>query len=204
MQNHILAADPLLLFTYKIDLDCRRNLEPELARSHCRRHIRRADSRGKRPERAIRAGMRIRADRKLSGYNQSLLRNQCMLNAHLANIKIIFESLLGGKIPAHLRAFGRSDILVRHKMVHDKHDLVLIKHHLLLHFFHFTDRDRRRNIISMHQVHLSHDELTCLHLIQSRMLCQNLLAHCHCHTALPYFNPLNILYYLNASAASHS
>ena len=74
MQNDVLAGNVFTKLAFQNELDCGRNLKPRLARRHTARHIRRAYARGKRAERAVGAGMRIRADYDVARNDQALFR----------------------------------------------------------------------------------------------------------------------------------
>ena len=107
-----------------------------------------------------------------------------MLDPHLSDIKVVLETLLMREVPAHLCALRTRDILIRNEVVHNQHDLLLIEHFLLIQLLHLADRHRRGDIITMDEVELRHDQLTCAHRLQSCMLRQNLLAHRHSHNKL--------------------
>ncbi len=67
--------------------------------------------------------MRIGADNQVPRKHQSLLGQDHMLDAHLADLKID-QSLADGEITHHLDLLGGGDILVGHEMVrHHDHFL---------------------------------------------------------------------------------
>ncbi len=83
--------------------------------------------------------MGIRADHNIARYDQALLREQRMLDAHLSDIKEIRDLVLVGKIADALTVFCTLNILIRHEVVHDQGDLLLIKNAFCLKLIHFMD-----------------------------------------------------------------
>ena len=109
-----------------------------------------------------------------------------MLYSHISHIIIMLQTVFLCIISAYLGALCRSNILVRHKVVHDKNHLILIKDTFPLNLLPLSNRNRSRDVISMNQIHLCKNQLTAFHLLQSCVLCQNLLAHRHSHRTLLY------------------
>ena len=109
-----------------------------------------------------------------------------MLNSHISHIIIMLQTVFLCIISADLGALCRSNILVRHKVVHDKNHLIFIKDTFPLNLLPLSNRNRSRDVISMNQIHLCKNQLTAFHLLQSCVLCQNLLAHRHSHRTLLY------------------
>ena len=99
--------------------------------------------------------MGVCTDRQFSRSNQSLLRNQGMLNPHVPHIIVVLQSMLLGKISTNLSTPGRGNVLVGDKVVHYKDYLFLIKYSLPVDFIQLTDSHRGGDIISVYQIHLS-------------------------------------------------
>ena len=167
------------------DPDRSGHLEPEPSGRHGRRHVRGADSGRESTERPVGTGVGVRPDRKLSGGDESLLRNQSMLNPHISHIEIMRELLLRREVPADLSALCGDDVLVRDEMIHHEDDLIPVKDRLLSQLLHLPDRKRSRNIIPVDQIDIRLDQLPRQDLIEARMRRQNLLAHRHSHIILP-------------------
>ena len=94
-----------------------------------------------------------------------------------------------------LRGFN---ILIRHKMIHNKSDFVLMEHAVHLHLIHLVDRYRRRDVIPEHQIKIRLDELSRGHLRQSGVRRQNFLRHSHPHSIILHEN----LYYVSSGDES--
>ena len=89
MQDHVLAADPLGGLAGKSEFQGAGHLKPGLAGHHARAHIGRPYAGREGPQRAVGAGMGIRADHQAAGAHQALLRQKGMLDAHAPHVKIV-------------------------------------------------------------------------------------------------------------------
>ena len=98
--------------------------------------------------------MGIRTDGQLPCGNQTLLRDQGMLNTHVSHIIVVLQSMLLGKVSANLSTLCRGNILVRHKVIHNKDYLLLIKYALSVNLIQLTNCHRSGDIISVYQIHL--------------------------------------------------
>ena len=101
--------------------------------------------------------MGIRTDDHVTRHRQTLLRKQCMLDAHLTHFKIIGDLILFRKLADTLAVFRRLDILIGYKVIRHQRNLVLVKHAVHLHFVHFLDCNRAGDVIAKHQIQIRLD-----------------------------------------------
>ena len=139
VQDHIFSANPFGRFADQIEFDGRRNLEPCLSGCHSCCHISTADASGKCAECTVGTCMRISTDDHIAGNSQTFFRQKCVLNSHLANIKIICDFMLTCKFAYAFAMLCGLDILVWNKMIHDKRDLILIKYIFIFKFVHLMN-----------------------------------------------------------------
>ena len=125
--------------------------------------------------------MGIRTDDHIARNCQTFFRQKCMLNTHLSDFKIIGDLVTISKLSDAFTMLSRFNIFIRHKMIRNKGDLILIKYTVHFHFAHFLDRNRAGNIISKYQIKVSFDQLTGFYLVKTRMRCKYFLCHCHTH-----------------------
>ena len=102
-------------------------LNQHLAGDHDRGQVGGAHPGGEGPQRAVGAGVAVRADDHVAGAHNPLFRQQGMLDAHLAAIVKMGQVLLPGKLPQLLALDGRRDILVGGEVVADQHHPVPVK-----------------------------------------------------------------------------
>ena len=98
MQDHVLAADMLRKRAFQRYFDRGRHFEPVFAGGNARRHIRGADPGGKCAQSAVGAGMAVRTDDTLTGCNQTLLRQQRVLDAGLPHVIEMQNPVFTGKV----------------------------------------------------------------------------------------------------------
>ena len=110
-----------------------------------------------------------------------LLRQQRVLDTHIAHIKVVGNAVGAGKSAHLLAVLGRLNILVGSKVVHDKGNAGLVKHAVLAKFIHLINGNRRGHIVAKHHIQLGLDQLTGHHMIQTGVSRQDLLRHCHSH-----------------------
>lgn len=91
------------------------------------------------PSAPIGTCMRISTDDHIAGNSQAFFRQKCVLNSHLANIKIICDFMLTCKFAYAFAMLCGLDILVWNKMIHDKRDLILIKYIFIFKFVHLMN-----------------------------------------------------------------
>ena len=105
-----------------------------------------------------------------------------MFDSHLAHFKIVGDLVALCKLPHTLTVLRRLNVLVRHKMIRHKRDLILVEYTVHVHLLHLLDGYRTGDIIAQHQIKIGLDQLSRFHMIQPRMCRQNFLCHCHSHT----------------------
>ena len=104
-----------------------------------------------------------------------------MLDPHLPDIEVIRYIVLAGILTHALAVFRGLDILIRDKVIHDKGNLILVKHLITLELIHLLDRYRRGNIISKNQVQVRLDQISRMHFLKSCRMSEYFLSHCHSH-----------------------
>ncbi len=135
--------------------------------------------------------MGVGAHDDLAGGAQALLRQEGVLHTHLSHIEEIGDLMFVGKISgfkAQLRGF---DVLAGGIVVQNNGDLIPVKNPGKAGLFKLGDRHRGGDVVAQHHIHPGLDELSHLHSIQSGVLGQDLLCHCHSHiknllSAIPF------------------
>ncbi len=79
----------------------------------------------------------------------------------------------------------RFDILIWHKVVQHKRNLIPVKHALRFHFIHLMNSHRRSDIVSENEIQLCLDQLSRADRGKPCMRCKNLLCHRHTHVSFP-------------------
>ena len=181
MKDDILTVNILRRLACKNKLYSRGNLKPSLADRHTASHIGRADACRKSAERTVCTGMRIRTDYEITCRNESFFGKNRVLNAHIAHVKIIFDFHVSRKFTAHFTLCRRFDILIGSKMIHYHCDLFFIKNFGNPKLFELPYGNGRGYIVSEYQIQIRKNQLTGGNAFKSRVLCQNLLSHCHAH-----------------------
>ena len=87
------------------------------------------------------------------------------------------------KVAHDLRQLGGLDVLCRLEVVGNQRDLRAVKDGASR-LFKLLDGRGTRHIVCKHHVKPTDNQLSRLHMVKSRMACENLLAHVHAHIAL--------------------
>ncbi len=185
VQNDILTGDIFRQRTRQMKANRGRNLEPCLAGCHAGGQIGRTHTGGKRAQRTVGAGVRIRADNQLTRSDKALFRQQRMFNAHLADVKKVDKLMLFGKGAAGQTLLSRLDVLIRCKMIHYQRNFAAVKDLFKARLFHLTNGDRTCNIVCKRQIEICFDQLSCGDTVQPRMTRENFLRHGHSHRKKP-------------------
>ena len=165
MQDDILAAHPAAGLALQHHLDRGRHLEPSLAGDHTGSHVRGTHAGGECAQRAIGAGVGVRAHDDLAGGAQALLGQQGVLHAHLAYVEEIGDVVLVGKFPGLLAQLGGLDVLAGGVVVQNDGDLVLVKDLGEPGLFKLGDGHRSGDVVAQDQIQLGLDELAYFYLI---------------------------------------
>lgn len=180
-QDDVLAGDVGRLLARQVDLDGLRHLEPGLARRHGCAEVSRADARREAVDGAVRARMRIRANRQHARCDDALLRQDDVLDAHAALLEIVDDLVLACEIAYDLRELCRLDVLGRLEVVRHERDLRVIEDRTA-DLLEFRDGRRCRDVVREYHIELTGHELTGLHGIEASVFRENLLAHSHTHS----------------------
>ena len=129
--------------------------------------------------------MGVRADDGLAGGHEALFRQQRVFDAHLSHVVEVVDVELPREGAALFALGGGLDVLVRHKVIHHQRDAALVEDLIEPRRLELVDGHGRGDVVGQHQVELRLDELPGVDLIQARVLCQNLLRHCHCQFYIP-------------------
>ena len=157
MKDYIFAAHPFGWFADNVEFDGRRYFKPCFSGCHSSRHIGTSHTCGECTECAVSTGMRVCTDDYISGNSQSFFRKERMLDTHLSYIKIISDVMLARKLSYTFAVLCRLNIFIRNKVIHNKCDLVFVKHFILCHFIHFMNGNGRCDIISQYQIQIRLD-----------------------------------------------
>ena len=180
-QDDILTGDVIRLLARQVDLDGLRHLEPSLARRHGCAEVGRADARREAVDGAVRARMRIRANRQHARCDDALLRQDDVLDAHAALLEVVDDFVLVRKITDGLRELCRLDVLGRLEVVRHECDLRVVEDRAA-DLLEFRDGRRCRDVVRKYHIELTGHELTGLHGIEASVFRENLLAHSHTHS----------------------
>ena len=124
--------------------------------------------------------MGISADGQHARAYNALLRQDDVLDAYAANLKIILNLMLPGKLPDSLGKTCRLNILVWRKMIRHQGNLCIIKHRLA-NLLKLLDGRRSSYIICQHHIQLAENQLTGRYRLQACMSGKNFLGHIHTH-----------------------
>ena len=182
VQDDVLAADVFCGFVFQNEFDGGGHLEPALPAHHARGHVRRADARRKGAERAVGAGVAVRADHQVARADQTLLGQKRVLDAHAAHVKKVVYAVFSREGAHRFHLFGRLDILVRGKVVHDHAHPLGAFDAGKARLFKFFNGDGRGDVVSEHHVQLGIDQLARLYACKPRVRREDLLRHCHSHS----------------------
>ena len=100
--------------------------QPDLADGHGGRQVGRPDARGEGPQRPVGARVAVGPDDEVAGPDDALLRQEGVLDAHLAHLPVMLEALLVGEVAQHLRLLGAGDVLVGREVVGHQGHAVLV------------------------------------------------------------------------------
>ena len=181
VQDHVLAGHPWAEFALQHKFDCARHLEPRLARRHTGGEVGRANAGRERAQRAVSTGVAVRSDNELARRGQAFFGQQRVLNAHRTHVKKVDDIVLLGKFAALEALLSGFYVLIRCKMIHDERNFGVVEYLVKARLLHLADRNRAGDIVCKRQIHVCLDQLPCRHAVQSRMLCEDFLRHCHAH-----------------------
>ena len=125
--------------------------------------------------------MRVRADRQHTGADNALLGENDVLDADAPLLIVVQDVVFACKVTHDLRQLRGLNVLCRLEMIGNQRDLRTVKDGSTR-LFKLLDGRRPRHIVCKHHVETARHELPRLDVIQSRMACENLLAHIHAHS----------------------
>ena len=181
VEDHILAAHIAGGLAGEDDFQGGGHLEPGGAGGHARGQVGGTHAGGEGAQRAIGAGMAVRADDAVAGADQSLFRKDGVFHAHPAHVEEILHIVLAGEFPHPLDLFRRFDVLVGGEVIHHQRHPALVENTAGAATLKFIDRHRRGDVVAQAEIQLGLDQLPGRHLRQTRVGCQDLLCHCHSH-----------------------
>ena len=185
MQDDVLAGNPRAQLALENELDRARHLEPCLASRHACREVGRANAGRERAQRAVGAGVAVRADDQLAGSGQTFFREQRMLDAHCADVEEVNDVILLRKLTALQTLLCGLDVLVRSEVIHYEGDLGVVEYLAETGFFHLADGNRAGNVVRERQIDVCFDELSCGHAVKTCVLREDFLRHSHTHNSFP-------------------
>ena len=103
----------------------------------------------------------------------------------MAHIVEMGDGKLLSKLPALGAQLSGLDVLAGGGVVQYNGDFLPVKHRGQTRLFKFRDGHRRGDVVAQHQVQLSLDALTRLHMVQPGGPGQNFLGHGHSHGLIP-------------------
>ena len=194
-QDHILSGDEGFQLTGEMDTYGGGNFEPGVSHSQCSAQVRGTDAGGESPQRTIGAGVGVGTDHCFTRAYQTLFRQQCMFDAHFADVKIIVDIKPLGKRAAFLTAGGRLDVFVGSKMIHYHRHTALVEYGCESVCLKLIDGDREGDVVAQYQIQFRLDQLTGADFLQTCVRGKDLLCHGHSHRSqiLLLFSPLLLL-----------
>ncbi len=148
MENYVLSGNVGAQFAVENDLNCLGNLEPCHTCCHTGSHVSAADTGTEGTDGTISAGVAVCADDAVAGSYKSLLREQSMLDAHLADIVEVADAVGTGEITALLALCCGFDVLIGGEMVKDNIDAVFIEYFGKAGFVEFVYSNRGGDIVA--------------------------------------------------------
>ena len=187
VEDNVLAGDVGAHFARQHHFDGAWHAEPVFARCHARRHIGRADTGRERAERAVSAGVAVRADNQFSRRDDALFRQQRMFNADLPDVEEVGNLESAGEIARGLAQLGGLDVLARRVVIQHDGDFILVEHAGEAGFVKHADGDGSRYVIAEHEVELCLNQVARFDFGQPRVGGEDFLRHGHSHgfTLLP-------------------
>ena len=175
MQNDILAANVFRGFVFQNEFDRGGDFEPAHIAHHARRHIGGAHARGECADRAVRAGVAVRADDEIARTHQSFFGEKRVLDAHFAHVKKVFYAVLVGEIAHGLDLFRRLDVFIGGKVVHYHAHAVAAFHAGKARLAEFFYRNGRGDVVAENHVQFRIDQLSRLHAVKPCVIGENFL-----------------------------
>lgn len=127
--------------------------------------------------------MAIGTDDQIARANNTLFRQERMLNAHAAYFVIVRDALFAREIAYGLRLLGTLDVLVGGVVIGNKRDLRGIEHAIDTDLLELLDSDWRSDVVCQHQIQVAFDKLPRNDLIKAGVGGKDLFSHGHrtCH-----------------------
>ena len=179
VQDDVLAGDAGSQLALDLEQQRLGHLEPRLAGGVAHTGVGGAHARGERAQRAVRAGVAVRADDEVARADDALLGEQRMLDAHAAHLVVVGDTLLAREIAHDLGLLGALDVLVGDVVIGDESDLRRIEHLLDADLAELFDGNGGGDVVGQHEVEIAFDQLTRLHFVEPRMGGEDLLRHGH-------------------------
>ncbi len=102
-----------------------------------------------------------------------------MLDAHAADLKIVFDIMFSGEVAHNPALLGRFDIFIWREMVRHEGDPPPVKDLCDTDLLEFFDRDGGRHVVAQDEVDPRLDELARFHGRQARVVREDFLSHRH-------------------------
>ncbi len=179
VQDDVLARDAGSQLSLDLEQDGFGHLEPCAPGGVAHAGVGGAHARGERAQRAIGAGVAVRADDEVARAHDALLGQKRVFHAHAAHLVVVGNALLAREIAHDLGLFGALDVLVGDVMVGHEGNLFGIEHLLDADLAEFLHGDGGGDVVGEHEVEIAFDQLARLHLVKARMGGENLLRHGH-------------------------
>ena len=179
VQDDVLAGDARRQLALDLEQQRLGHLEPRTPGGVAHAGVGGAHARGERAQRAVRAGVAVRADDEVARAHDALLRQQRMFHAHAAHLVVVGDALLAREVAHDLGLLGALDVLVGDVMVGHERDLRGIEHLLDADLAEFLDGDGGRDVVGQHEVKIAFDQLARHHFVQARMGGKDLFRHGH-------------------------
>ena len=179
VQDDVLAGDAGGQLALDLEQQRLGHLEPRTPRGVAHAGVGGAHARGERAQRAVGAGVAVRADDEVARAHDALLGQQRVLDAHAAHLVVVGNALLACEVAHDLGLLGALDVLVGHVVVGHERDLLRVEHALDADLAELLDGDGGGDVVGEHEVEIAFDQLTRLHFGEPRMGGEDLLRHGH-------------------------
>jgi len=129
-----------------------RNAHPDLTGRHRDGDVSGAHPGGEGAQGTVGAGVRVGPDGEIARKHQALLGQQDVLNAHLANVIMMGESLFLGKAAHHGALLCALDVLVGSEVIRHHHDLLRVEDPVNAELLEFAHGDGCRDVVGQHHI----------------------------------------------------
>ena len=154
---------------------------------HAGGHVRGAYAGGESAQGTVGAGVAVRADDQLAGGDQAFLRQQSVLDAHLAHVVEVGDVKATGEFPGRLAQLGGFDVLAGGVVVQYDGDLLPVEDPGEARLVKDAHGHGGRHVVAKDQIQLRLHQIPGFYAGETRVGGQDLLGHGHAHGSYSSF-----------------